>query len=320
MIRLFRHLLLICMSLVVLSLISYIILMRDPLNHDLATPHFYSGYISYVQGLLYGDLGITYNGGESLKMLIFTVLPPTIELCFASMLLALLFGIPLGLIGASDSEKFIGRSISAVSSLGLSVPVFWIAPILMYFSAVYRWEISSVGQFNLLYDIKPVTGFAIIDVWFIDQPYRLKVIQNVLQHLALPTIVLMISPTMEITRFVQQRAETVFNHNYIKVEIIRGWSKFKILRKHVLRNTLPLLIPELARIFALVLAYSMLIENIIGWPGIGRWLIDAVRQQDYNSISAGVVVIGSLMICINVLTNVLTFMLDPFNRKGWYAR
>ncbi|TCP92168.1 cationic peptide transport system permease protein [Cricetibacter osteomyelitidis] len=317
---LLRHALLIMISLLALSFISYIILMRDPLNAELAQPRFYSGYVNYVNGLLHGDLGITYSGGDSLLTLIFTVLPPTIELCIASMLLAVLLGIPLGIIGAVNRQNFVGKSISAVSSLGLSVPVFWVAPLLMYFSAIYDWEISSVGQFNLLYEIKPITGFAIIDVWFMDEDYRLKVIQNVLQHLALPTIVLMISPTMEVTRFIQQRAETVFNQNYVKVEVTRGWSTLKILRKRILRNTLPLLVPEFARIFALVFAYSMLIENIIGWPGIGRWIIDAVSQQDYNSISAGVVVIGSLMICINVVTNVTTFMLDPFNRKGWYAR
>ncbi|EJS89768.1 peptide transport system permease protein SapB, partial [Pasteurella multocida subsp. multocida str. Anand1_cattle] len=87
-------------------------------------------------------------------------------------------------------------------------------------------------------------GFPIIDVWFMDEFYRTKVIQNVLQHLVLPTLVLTILPTMEITRIVQQRAEDVLTKNYIKMAMTRGWSQNKILRKHVLRNTLPLLIPQ----------------------------------------------------------------------------
>lgn len=317
---LLRHIFFIFVSLLVISLISYIILLRDPLNLELAKPYFYSGYFTYMKGLFNGDLGITYNGGESLRTMILTVLPPTIELCVVCMLFAILLGIPLGFLGGFNRQNFLGKIIGTVSSLGLAVPIFWVAPILMYFSAIHHWSISSVGQYNLLYEIRPVTGFAIIDVWFIDEPYRIKVIQNVLQHLALPTLVLMILPTMEISRFVQQRTEYLLNQNYIKVEYTRGWSNWKILHHHLIRNTLPLLIPQLARIFILVLAYSMLIENVVGWPGIGRWLINAVMHQDYNSIASGVVVIGALVVCINVLAEVVMFLVDPLNRKGWYAR
>ena len=317
---LFRRAFLISVTLFILSLVSYLILMRDPLNQALAEPYFYSGYLYYIKMLSQGDLGITYNGGDSLYSLILTVLPPTLELCFVAMFLSFLFGIPLGLLGALNSRKLFGSGISAVTSLGISLPVFWLAPILLYFSAIYQWEISAIGQFNLLYEIPQVTGFAIIDVWLVDQPYRIKIIQSVLQHLILPTLILAISPTMEISRIVQQRAEYVFKQNYVKVAVTRGWSTFKILRKYVLRNTLPLLIPQLTRLFTLVLAQCMLIENSFGWPGIGRWLIDAVGQQDYNSISAGVIVIGLCIIFINMLNEFFAFLLDPLNKKGWYAR
>ncbi|HBO38828.1 MAG TPA: peptide ABC transporter permease [Pasteurellaceae bacterium] len=317
---LLRRVFLTLITLLVLSVVSYIILMRDPLNHELATPHFYSGYLYYLKMLLKGDLGITYNGGEPLLSLILTVLPPTLELCFTAMFLACLFGIPLGFLGAINSNNMIGKSISAVSSLGISVPVFWLAPILLYFAAIYRWEIAALGQYNLLYEIPPVTGFAIIDVWLVDAPYRTKIIQSVLQHLVLPTLVLAISPTMEITRVIKQRAEHILNQNYVKVAATRGWSKGAIMHQYVLRNTLPLLIPQMTRLFTLVLAQCMLIEGIFGWPGIGRWLIDAAGQQDYNSIAASVIVIGLCIIIINMLNELLIFILDPLNKKGWYAR
>ena len=217
MASIFRRLFLILITLLVLSLVSYFILMSDPLNHELSEPHFYSGYLYYLNMLSKGDLGISYNGGDSLVSLIATVLPPTIELCLAAMLLALLFGIPLGFLGAYNSHNTLGKSISAISSFGISLPVFWLAPIMLYFAAIHSWEIAAVGQFNLLYEIPPVSGFAIVDVWFIHEPYRIKIIQSILQHLILPTLVLAISPTMEIARIIQQRAEYIFNQNYIKV-------------------------------------------------------------------------------------------------------
>ena len=304
----------------VLSLLSYIILMQDPLNAELATPYFYNGYIYYLTNLTQGDLGISYNGGQPLRSTILTVLPPTLELCFCAILLAVIFGIPLGLIGAIYQSHFIGKTIRTLSAVGMALPVFWIAPILLYVSAINSWEISAIGQYNLLYEIKPITGFPIIDVWFVNEPYRLKIIQNVLQHLALPTLVLTILPTMEIVRLVQQRAETIFEQNYVKVATTRGWSTFKVLRKYVLRNTLPILIPQMTRLFTLVITQCMLVESTLGWPGIGRWLIDAVTQQDYNSISAGIIIIGLCIIFIKILSESLIFILDPLNKKGWHAR
>ena len=211
-------------------------------------------------------------------------------------------------------------SRSPNETFGISLPVFWLAPIMLYFAAIHSWEIAAVGQFNLLYEIPPVSGFAIVDVWFIHEPYRIKIIQSILQHLILPTLVLAISPTMEIARIIQQRAEYIFNQNYIKVAATRGWSRRQILFGFVMRNTLPLLIPQITRLFTLVLAQCMLIESSFGWPGIGRWLIEAVAQQDYNSISAGVIAIGLCIILVNTLNELLLFILDPLNKKGWYAR
>ena len=296
-----RYVIWVSILLLILSILSFVILMRDPLNADLITNNIYSAYYHYLTSLLQGDLGITYNGGESLKDLIFTVLPPTLELCFTALLLACILGIPLGVLNAVYNHRPCARALQSISNVGLSIPIFWFAPI-------------------LLYEIKPITGFPSIDMWFVDVPYRTKIIQNVLQHLALPTLVLCILPTMEFIRIIQQRADYLLQQEYAKAAVTRGWSKWTILKRYVFRNTFPLLIPQLTRVFTLVLTQCMLVENVLGWPGIGRWLIDAVTQQDYNSISAGVVVIGVCIIIIDTLAKSLMFMLDPFNKKGWYAR
>ncbi|QLB12821.1 cationic peptide transport system permease protein [Bisgaardia hudsonensis] len=315
-----KHLLLLFITLFILTLVSYNILLKDPLNEVLATPHFYSGYFFYLQNLLNGDLGISYNAGEAVKNLIFAVLPPTLELCTMAMFLSLLLGLPLGFISSTNGHNFLGKTIKSIYVVGLSIPIFWIAPILLYFSAVNNWEISAIGPYNLLYEIKPLTGFSIIDVWFIDEPYKIKIIQNVLQHLALPTLVLTILPLMEIASFVQQRSDFLFTQNYIKISITHGWSNTKILYRYILPNTLPLLVPKIPRLFTIIVAQCMLIEGTFGWPGIGRWIINAVNLQDYNSISAGVIVIGLCIAIVNLFTEILIFILDPFNKKGWYAR
>lgn len=320
MLFILRRTLLTLITLLVLSLISYHILMRDPLNAILAKPHFYSGYVSYVQRLFYGDFGISYLDGQPLLEQILAVLPATIELCIFALFFAILFGLPLGLLGAFYSKHWLGKVIRFGSSFGISLPIFWIAPIVLYFAAIYQWEISAIGQYYPLYQIEPISGFAVIDVWFGNHPYQLKIIQNVFQHLALPVLVLMIAPLMETIQLTQNQAEKVLSENYVKVAETRGWSKLKIARLMLIRNTLPPLIPQLTRSFTMLLAMCMLVENIFSWPGIGQWLINAVEQQDYNAISAGMLIIGLLIILINVISGLLMLLLDPFNRKGWYVR
>ncbi len=315
-----RHLFWMLILLLILSLLSFSILLRDPLNAELVTNSLLHSYWNYVKGLLHGDFGITYNGGESLWGLISTVLPPTLELCTTALLLAFLFAIPLGIISAIENQRFFARALQGFSAFGLSIPVFWLAPILLYFAAIYHWEIAASGQYNLLYEIPTVSGFPVIDVWFVDTPYRIKIVQNVLQHLALPSLILCILPAMEFIRIIQARSEFLLNQNYAKIAVTRGWSKWKILHRYVFRNTFPLLLPQLTRVFTLVLTQCMLVETVLGWPGIGRWLIDAVTQQDYNSIAAGVVVIGICIIIIDTFAKGVMFILDPYNKKGWYAR
>lgn len=126
---------------------------------------------------------------------------------------------------------------------------------------VSHWEIAAIGQYNLLYEIKSITGFPVIDMWFMEVPYRTKIVQNILQHLALPTLVLCILPTMEIIRIIHQRAEYILNQNFSKVATTRGWSKWKILHQYVFRNTFPLLVPQVPRVFTLVLTQCMLVET-----------------------------------------------------------
>ncbi|MBV7388905.1 ABC transporter permease subunit [Pasteurellaceae bacterium TAE3-ERU1] len=317
---LLRRALLTVITLLILSFISFHILLRDPLNNVLAQPHFFSGFYHYVLRLLHGDFGISYIDGQPLFEQIRAVLPATIELCFLALLLALLIGLPIGFVGAFYRNQLCGRVIRFGASFGIALPIFWIAPIVLYVAASRQWEISAIGQYYPLYDIDSITGFAAIDVWFVESPHRIKMIQNVFQHLLLPVLVLMIAPMMEIMQNTQYRAEQILRENYVKFAEIRGWSRFKIAYRILLRNTLAPMIPQLTRTFTMLLAMCMLIETIFSWPGIGQWLINAVEQQDYNAISAGVVIIGLFILLINTLGGLVMFLLDPFNRKGWYVR
>ena len=117
----------------------------------------------------------------------------------------------------------------------------------------------------------------------------------------------------------QHSRDDVLNQNYIKAAATRGLSRFTIIRRHVLHNALPPIVPKLGLQFSTMLTLAMITEMVFSWPGLGRWLINAIRQQDYAAISAGVMVIGTLVITINVLADILGAATTPLKHKEWYA-
>ncbi|AIZ79138.1 ABC transporter permease subunit [Actinobacillus equuli subsp. equuli] len=319
LLALIRRLFLTLITLFILTLISYNILLRDPLNHFMDLQGV-EAYLSYVKGLTQGDLGISYSNGEAIANQILNVFPATISLCIAASLVSLIIGLPLGLFSAAFRDRLSGKVLATLGSLSLALPMYWLAIVVLYYASSNQWAISAVGELHPIYEISPVTGFRLLDIFLADSPYKLKMMQSVLHHLALPALILSIPATLEVIRFTRQRAEYVMKQNYIKVAQTRGWSPFKIWRAHILHNTLPALIPMSARNFTLIFAFSMLIENIFSWGGIGLWLINALSAQDYNAISAGVMAIGLFVLVMDLLVGVITTVLDPSQKKDWYVK
>lgn len=216
-------------------------------------------------------------------------------------------------------NKWQDKFISAIALLGFSIPVFWLALLLtLFFSLTLGWLPVS-GRFDLLYTVKTVSGFAIIDAWLSDSVWRDEMIMSALRHMVLPVLTLAVAPTTEVIRLMRISTIEVFDQNYVKAAATRGLSRLTILRRHVLHNALPPVIPRLGLQFSTMLTLAMITEMVFSWPGLGRWMINAIRQQDYAAISAGVMVIGSLVIIVNVLSDILGAMANPLKHKEWYA-
>ena len=142
---------------------------------------------------------------------------------------------------------------------------------------------------------------------------------NVLQHLILPVITLAIAPTTEVIRLMRNSTEEIMSENYVKAAATRGLSRFTIIRRHILHNALPPIIPKLGLQFSTMLTLTMVTEIVFNWPGLGRWLVTAIRQQDYSAISAGVMLVGSMVIIVNVLSDIVGAMSNPMKHKVGYA-
>lgn len=164
-----------------------------------------------------------------------------------------------------------------------------------------------------------MTGFSLIDAWLSHSPWRYEMLISALRHLILPVITLALAPTTEVVRLLRISTREVMEQNYIKAAATRGLSLPVIIRRHVAHNALPPVIPRLGLQFSTMLTLAIITEVVFSWPGLGRWLVDAIRQQDYAAISAGVMVVGGLVISVNVLADILGAMTNPLKHKEWYA-
>ncbi|AIR66686.1 putrescine export ABC transporter permease SapB [Cedecea neteri] len=313
-----RRLLLLLITLLFLAVVGFSLNYFTP-HAPLQGASLWNAWVFWFDSLLHWDFGVSSINGQSINEQLRDVFPATMELCILAFGLALLIGIPVGMLAGIMRNKWQDKLISALALVGFSIPVFWLALLLtLFFSLTLGWFPVS-GRFDLLYEVKSVTGFALVDAWLSDSPYRSEMIVSALRHMVLPVAALAVAPTTEVIRLMRISTIEVFDQNYVKAAATRGLSRFTILHRHVLHNALPPVIPRLGLQFSTMLTLAMITEVVFSWPGLGRWLINAIRQQDYMAISAGVMVIGSLVIIVNVISDILGAMANPLKHKEWYA-
>ncbi|GHD91804.1 peptide ABC transporter permease SapB [Pseudocitrobacter sp. RIT415] len=313
-----RRLLLLLVTLFFLGLVGFSLSYFTP-HAPLQGASFWNALVFWFNGVLHWDFGVSSINGQLISEQLKDVFPATMELCLLAFGFALLVGIPVGMVAGITRNKWQDKLISALALVGFSVPVFWLALLFtLFFSLTLGWLPVS-GRFDLLYQVKSVTGFALIDAWLSDSPWREEMIASALRHMVLPVLTLAVAPTTEVVRLMRLSTIAVFDSNYVKAAATRGVSRLTILRRHVLHNALPPVIPRLGLQFSTMLTLAMITEMVFSWPGLGRWMINAIRQQDYAAISAGVMVIGSLVIMVNVVSDILGAMANPLKHKEWYA-
>ncbi|MEN3259145.1 putrescine export ABC transporter permease SapB [Sodalis endosymbiont of Spalangia cameroni] len=313
-----RRLVLLLVTLFLLTLVGFCLNYYTP-GAPLGGAALVDAYRYYFWSLIHGNFGVSSINGLSIGVQLAEVFPATMELCLLAFLLALLVGIPLGIIAGVARGKWQDISISIFALLGLSMPVFWLALLLtLYFSLHLGW-FPVAGRFDLLYPVQRITGFALLDAWLSDSPYRSEMIISALKHMVLPIAALAVAPTTEVVRLMRISTVEVIGRNYIRAAATRGLSRWTIVRRHLLHNALPPIIPKLGLQFSTMLTLAMITEVVFSWPGLGRWLINAIRQQDYAAISAGVMVVGTLVISVNVLADVVGALANPLRHKEWYA-
>jgi cationic peptide transport system permease protein len=257
--------------------------------------------------------------GEPVMVTLAHVAPATLELCLAALVISFVVGVPLGTLAGLRSQGPTDKLISSLAVVVFSIPTFWLAIFfIMLFSLDLQWFPVS-GRYNLLYEIPHITGFALVDLWLSDLPLQGKVATDIMRHLALPTLTLAVVPTTEIIKMVRNSMAHVMSQNYIKAAATKGLSKTEIVLRHGMKNAIPPIIPNFGLLVSTMVTFVIIVESVFNWPGIGRWLLDALIAKDYASVQAGVLVIGGFVLLINIISDVVGAFMNPLVRKEWYA-
>jgi len=243
-------------------------------------------YFHFLANAARGDLGNSFVHGEPALKLILQRMPATLELAFAAFLLAIVFGIPLGMYAGLRPESPASRAIMAGSILGFSLPTFWVGLMLIMVFAVMLGWLPSTGRGDFM-------------TW------------DGLRHLALPAINLALFKMALVTRLARAGTREAALQDYVKFARAKGLSPARVVLVHVLKNILVPVVTVLGLELGGLIAFSVVTETVFAWPGMGKLLIDSIQRLDRPVVVAYLVITVLMFVVINLIVDLLYAMLDP---------
>jgi dipeptide transport system permease protein len=273
----------------------------------------YVQYFVYVGHVLKGELGLSLVTHTPVIEEFKQLFPATVELSLSAMLFAVVFGIPAGTIAAVRRNSFFDQGLMGASLAGYSMPVFWWGLLLiMLFSNT--WHLTPVsGRIAVQFDPERITGFLLIDALMSDDKGAFR---SALSHLILPTVVLGTIPLAVVARMTRSSMLDVLGEDYIRTARAKGLAPALVVGFHALRNALIPIVTVIGLYVGSLFSGAILTETIFSWPGVGRWLVDAVSRRDYPVLQGGVLLLGTVVMAVNIFVDVLYGFINPRVRHG----
>jgi len=265
-------------------------------------------YGMFMGRLLKGDLGETIFTRQKVWTEIKHRFPATLELSVCALFISCFVGIILGIVSATKQYSVFDY-LSMIGALtGVSMPIFWLGLVLMLIFSVNLGWLPISGRLSVMVDLDVVTNFYVLDSIISKNWAALK---DSIWHLIMPAVTLSTIPTAIIARMTRSSMLEVLRQDYIKTAMAKGLSKFKVVYKHALRNALIPVVTTIGLQFGVLLCGAILTETIFAWPGVGKWMYDAVMQRDYMVIQGGTLIIATIFILINLFVDLLYAVINP---------
>lgn len=234
----------------------------------------------FISGIAQGDLGRSTRTERLVVQDLATYFPNTLELALGAIVVALVIGIPAGVISAIRPNGPIDFAVTTVALLGVSMPVFWFGLLaILIFSVQLGWF--------------PVAG------------------RGTLAHLVLPAITLGVSSTAIIARMTRSSMLEVLSQDLVRTARAKGLRESGVVLKHALRNALVPVVTVIGLQFGVLLAGAVITETVFTWPGIGRLLVDSIRARDYPVVQGAVLLIAVSFVVVNLIVDLVYGLIDP---------
>ena len=269
---------------------------------------FDSQYFGFLGRLLQGDLGKSVHEHTPIADLLKLKFPATVELSLLAMVFALTVGIPAGIISATRRNSVFDNMSMIGALVGVSMPIFWLGLMLIYFFGVKLGLMPTYGRFPVDLSLKTVTGLNILDSIIAGNSQALGL---ALKHLAMPSIALGTIPMAIIARMTRSSMLEVLQQDYIRTAYAKGLRERTVIIRHALKNAFLPVITVIGLQVGGLLAGAVLTETVFSWPGMGKWVYDAILARDYPVVQVAVLVITLVVAVVNLAVDVSYTYLDP---------
>jgi peptide/nickel transport system permease protein len=281
----------------------------ERLNHQYGLDKpLYRQYLNYVDDTVRFDFGVSIASRRTIGEEIKTRFPATIELALGAMLFAVTLGIPLGFFAAKYYGGLFDHASLLVSLIGISIPIFFLGILLKYVFAVKLGWLPTVGRIDVTLDVEHPTGFYVLDAIITRDWATLK---DVLSHLVLPAIALGTIPLAIITRITRAAVLDVQNEDYVRTARAKGLPPRVVDRRHVLRNAMLPISTVIGLQVGLLLSGAVLTETVFAWPGVGRWLAEAIFNRDYPVLQGGILFLAVVFVLVNLVVDISYAIINP---------
>ena len=265
-------------------------------------------YGIYIGRVLQGDLGKSLITQVPVLDEFAALFPATIELALCAILIALAIGIPAGIVAAVKRNSVLDHGVMGISLAGYSMPIFWWGLLLILLFSVQLDLTPVSGRISVQHFVEPVTGFLLVDTLLAGEH---EAFLSALAHLVLPAIVLATNPLAVIARMTRSSMLEVLREDYVRTARAKGLSPSRVVFVHTLRNALIPVLTVVGLQVGTLMGGAVLTETIFSWPGIGKWLIEAIGRRDYPVVQNGILLVATLVILTNFTVDLLYGVANP---------
>ncbi|TDQ84078.1 dipeptide transport system permease protein [Dongia mobilis] len=265
-------------------------------------------YLDFLRNVMSGDLGTSLVTKKPVLVEFMALFPATLELSLCAIIFAAILGIPAGIIAATRRGSWLDQSIMGTALIGYSMPIFWWGLLLIIFFSGMLQLTPVSGRISLMFFFPPVTGLMLVDSLLSGQKGAFA---SAVQHLILPTIVLGTIPLAVIARQTRSAMLEVLGEDYVRTARAKGLTPFRVIGLHALRNALIPVITTIGLQVGVLLGGAILTETIFSWPGIGKWMVDAIFRRDYPSVQGGLLLIALVVMFVNLVVDLLYGLINP---------